>query len=79
MNKVKKVFLSSAYCLKEERDLAALAIVKKGHLPVNLEWIVSEDIKISRVIERKLKKVDIGLFIIGSRYGDIDKETGPIW
>lgn len=72
-----QIFISSTFTdLKEERQAAVQAILKKGHIPAGMELFTAGDKSQWEVIKEWIDDSDIYLLILGGRYGSIDKSTG---
>lgn len=77
VNKKYQIFISSTFIdLKEERQAAVEAILKKGHIPAGMELFTAGDKSQWTVIKKWIDESDIYLLILGGRYGSIDNETG---
>lgn len=79
VNIIKKyqIFISSTYIdLKEERQAAVEAILKKGHIPAGMELFAANDKSQWEVIKKWIDDSDIYLLLLGGRYGSIDTDTG---
>ena len=72
-----QIFISSTFTdLKEERQAAVEAILKKGHIPAGMELFTAGDKSQWEVIKKWIDESYIYLLILGGRYGSIDNETG---
>lgn len=75
-NKKYQIFISSTFIdLKEERQAAVEAILKKGHIPAGMELFTAGDKSQWEVIKKWIDDSDIYLLILGGRYGSIDETT----
>lgn len=72
-----QIFISSTFIdLKEERQAAVEAILKKGHIPAGMELFTAGDKSQWEIIKKWIDDSDIYLLILGGRYGSIDETTG---
>lgn len=73
-NKKYQIFISSTYIdLKEERQAAVEAILRKGHIPAGMELFSAGDKSQWEIIKKWIDDSDIYLLILGGRYGSINK------
>lgn len=72
-----QVFISSTFLdLKEERQAAVEAILKKGHIPAGMELFGANNKSQWEVIKKWIDDSDIYMLILGGRYGSINDSTG---
>lgn len=76
MNKKLQVFVSSTYTdLIEERQTVIQAIIDAGHIPIGMELFSKRNEHQLKTIYKLMDKSDAYVFILGGRYGSIERTT----
>lgn len=73
MDRKYQIFISSTQRdLRAEREAAATAILKMGHIPVGMEMFNAADASSWKIITRFIDVSDFYLVIVAHRYGSLD-------
>lgn len=76
MDKKLQVFVSSTYTdLIEERQTVIQAIIDAGHIPIGMELFSKRNEHQLKTIYKLMDKSDAYVFILGGRYGSIERTT----
>lgn len=71
-----QVFISSTYeDMRDERQAAMEAILRKNHIPAGMEVFSARHLDQFEVIKNWIEMCDVFLLILGGRYGSICRQT----